>query len=664
VTGLRGWMEVHSRKGTVVVVGGAILLIAIAALLVVNLISSALGTAGPGTSSPPSAQPSPSASAPGSASADPSESPSPTAVPPSVTYAGPFAATVLVNDLNVREEPATGTVTDSLASGTVVMIYEGPRPIDGSDWYFVQRGFGVGGWVSAGPADDPYLQFHERVASRMPASVAGVAGGDAGYVAWGTAAQESSSNPSTFVATSTDGTEWSVGALPEAITDALNAKVAHGPSGWLMAAGTPEGTALAGLWRSSDGLTWATVDRTTGIDGPPSQLIGFDAGFVMGVIGTDSSGSTVERLVFSSDGEAWQEVDVPLDPQFGFLNVLSLGDGVVAWNQGSDDPPLVYYSADGIAWTDASSGGSRAMITDQAIRMARLGNGLVAVSHVLDGGTLRVWSATPLASGFDWVRNASAESQLAGTAIDSLVGLPDGALIIGRSFEDGRLQMWRSADAATWQELDAATESEGGIGAVALGGAGLVGIGYDITPAGPNPYFMRSTDGEAWQGEAEPVLGVVESPVMGGCPAQPTTMVDWLAVPGSIGAECFGGASISFRGWLTVGGGCGGFHPGRFEPEWLANPFAAGAVILDPNEVEFGGCGSATPHPDLSELPDPQQWVQVTGHWADPASPQCRVIPLPGQAIGGSSDYRGPDLITFECRMKFVATEVSPTTAP
>ena len=662
---IRTWLENHSRGVTAAVMAGTVLLIVVAGFLVVNLLAAPSGIAAPGDSPSPSAEPSLSASAPASASAEPSASAAPTPAPPSVSHDGPFAATVLVDDLNVREEPATGTVAGSLASGAVVMIQEGPRTVDGSDWYYVYLGTGFGGWVSAGPEEAPYLQFHERVASRLPAGVAGVAGGDAGYVAWGFAAQASTDASEPFVVASVDGSTWQFGDLPEAVTDPHSVHVAHGPSGWLMAVSNADGTALAGLWRSSDGLTWTPVDGTSDIGGPPIRLTGFGSGYVLG-IRDDSTGTSVERDLLSSDGVTWREPEIPLapgSPDDGF-RLVPLDDGIVAWRQGFDGPSLVYYSPDGTNWTDASQGGTRAMITDYHVRMARLGNRLVAVSHDIGTGALRVWTATPSASGFDWVRTASAETQLDGTSIDSLVGLSDGALIVGHSFDDGRPRAWRTADGATWDELEAwSNASEGGIGPFAAGRAGMVGIGYDITSAGPNPYFMRSIDGGAWQGEAEPVLGIVESPVIGACPTPPATMADWLAVPGSIGAECFGDAPITFRGWLTVAGGCGGFFPGRFEPAWLANPFASGAVILEPSETDSGGCGSATRHPDLAEMPEPQQWVQVTGHWADAASATCRVIARPEDA-SGYEGQRGPDQMPFVCRTKFVATEVIPTTAP
>lgn len=134
-------------------------------------------------------------------------------------------------------------------------------------------------------------------------------------------------------------------------------------------------------------------------------------------------------------------------------------------------------------------------------------------------------------------------------------------------------------------------------------------------------------------------------------------MLDFMALPGHVGAECFGDAPITFRAWNTVGPGCGGMQAGIFEPGWLASPFAQLSLTIWPDEVEYAGnCGSGAVHPALGALPPAQQWVQVTGHWADPASATCRVRPdpaYPGAYAGGS--------LVFECRSKFVATAVVPS---
>ena len=70
------------------------------------------------------------------------------------------------------------------------------------------------------------------------------------------------------------------------------------------------------------------------------------------------------------------------------------------------------------------------------------------------------------------------------------------------------------------------------------------------------------------------------------------------------------------------------------------------------------GCGSAAATPGLS-VPAELQWVSLTGHWADPASPSCRYLPDRRFPSGeGTAD------LAFRCRLVFVATSLEPTGAP
>jgi hypothetical protein len=138
------------------------------------------------------------------------------------------------------------------------------------------------------------------------------------------------------------------------------------------------------------------------------------------------------------------------------------------------------------------------------------------------------------------------------------------------------------------------------------------------------------------------------------CPALPSDQVEWLLVPGALAADCFGDTGISFRAWLTVGGGCGGYAPGIFEPSWLASPFASFGLIWLPYENDYGGCCSGVPHPDLGKRPEPQQWVRVTGHYDDPAATTCTY------RIDESYPYIATTSaqLVQQCRALFVVTEV------
>jgi hypothetical protein len=53
-------------------------------------------------------------------------------------------------------------------------------------------------------------------------------------------------------------------------------------------------------------------------------------------------------------------------------------------------------------------------------------------------------------------------------------------------------------------------------------------------------------------------------------------------------------------------------------------------------EAESGGCGSAVPHPDV-DLPEMHQWLEITGHWADPAAENAVSCPFASRVMAQDS---------------------------
>jgi hypothetical protein len=88
----------------------------------------------------------------------------------------------------------------------------------------------------------------------------------------------------------------------------------------------------------------------------------------------------------------------------------------------------------------------------------------------------------------------------------------------------------------------------------------------------------------------------------------------------------------------------------------LAHPFGS-HLILQPFEASFGGCDGPRSPPGL-KVPPSQRWVQVTGHFADPASSTCRYTPDPLVPAPGH-----PQTVINDCLERFVATRVV-TVAP
>ncbi len=90
-----------------------------------------------------------------------------TATPAPVATAAPRQARVLATGgLNVRDAAAANAKqVGRLGANAVVTVLEGPTQANNYDWYRVDNGSGVTGWVAAGPANDPWLRLEEAVSA-------------------------------------------------------------------------------------------------------------------------------------------------------------------------------------------------------------------------------------------------------------------------------------------------------------------------------------------------------------------------------------------------------------------------------------------------------------------------------------------------------------------
>jgi hypothetical protein len=559
-----------------------------------------------------------------------------------------------VDALRVRAEAGlSGAQVAVLDAGRIVWITDWPAvSADGSDWYAVQIDADTTGWVSGGPAEAPYLDLRSMLPVNVPASVFGLGAGSGGYLSWGLEAHRSDASAQPVVLHSEDGVCWQRSELPSNLAVLHIVSADWGPAGWIAVTTNEFGTAPGAFWRSTDGNSWM---RLPAFDAPgivPRSVVGSSAGYAL-TVGDNRTGSTRPNLFFSSDGSAWTQVGA--GTELVSSGVIAIEPGFLQWETG-DSGTIVRLSADGRTWQDA--GGRLPPSLNSDPLFASAGGSLVAVTTEFTTGAQAMWRTTLGGSELVWERQVDAEALLANNSIDSLASDGSTVLAVGYEPTQAELRMWRSNDGASWTEVPAEGTFGGAVPELVVAAdAGFAAVGGTVKGAGTNPVFWHAADAGSWSPEARPVLGEVESPVVGTCPQLPTTMVDWLVVPASIGAECFGDTPISFRGWLSEGGGCGGFFPGTWEPSWLAAPYAMLPIVLTPFEAEYGGCGSAAPHPTLTELPQPQRWVIITGHYNDPAAETCRWTPDPLYKFAVVREG-----LVLGCRQRFVATAVIPET--
>jgi SH3-like domain-containing protein len=94
--------------------------------------------------------------------------PAPTAAPTLQT-----ARIIASGGLNVREAAsAKAKLVGRLNRDVVVTVLEGPANAENFDWYRVDNGAGMVGWIAAGPADDPWLRLEGQAAAAPAATTA------------------------------------------------------------------------------------------------------------------------------------------------------------------------------------------------------------------------------------------------------------------------------------------------------------------------------------------------------------------------------------------------------------------------------------------------------------------------------------------------------------
>lgn len=136
---------------------------------------------------------------------------------------------------------------------------------------------------------------------------------------------------------------------------------------------------------------------------------------------------------------------------------------------------------------------------------------------------------------------------------------------------------------------------------------------------------------------------------------------------------CFGNQALELRAYIapeTEGRGC---TPGYdHDPAWLG-PCPIGFLQATETQFEFEGPElPANVHPDLGAcdfggrspdscpfVPYIGQWIQVTGHFDDPASPSCTIEPWPDSQVD-----LDPAFVVYQCRERFVVTAIEASTAP
>lgn len=477
--------------------------------------------------------------------------------------------------------------------------------------------------------------------------------------------------------TSTDGAHWRRhwldgstfgGGMPRAV-------VAGGPGfvalGWNV---TPKlDTELVVVWTSPDGVVWQPDPDPSGHMPTGAQGIASTGSSIVVATCCDTTGVS-GRPFFrtSTNGITWVETRMPTADNAGVLHLAANASGYLATalvdeaSAPDGRAPAAWRSTDGRTWvrdpaidqglrkpltgvSDIQGSGDGFTIADDSGGYLRLGpDGSVApiepparYGYPLGGPAGPAWLGTPdggtCASA--WVRAPDTWRAVltdtrgcAGPTPASSPSLMIAFALRGLAQADGWL--WVSPETGTSGETAWAIRPANSVPVV-------------DPPAGPAPVPPTT---------AFPVVPTGPLKASAPCPAGPVTIAKIVATDANDRVACFGSRQLTFRAWVVdpgvgYGGACLQVNPTWLQecvlPDWLLASNRTGTG-------EIHGQLHALKRPDATgDLTGVSRWVDVTGHFDDPAAATCQVEagPSPGE----------PPVAWFvlQCREQFVVTRIS-----
>ena len=472
-----------------------------------------------------------------------------------------------------------------------------------------------------------------------------------GFAALGNEYKADGTSPTFVVSGTADGSTWT--RLAVSPGGSLFSAMAGGPLGWVGATEDRSGPSVATtLWFSSDGTTWEALPDQAGIGTISLQGFGSLAPITAGPRGfaiagwKTIGGNSVAGVWVSRDGRTWTEATALSDK--GFDQVLVLPDGFLAVaNACCGGLSAAEFSTDGVAWRDLSvdsgspfgasyEGGALITATGSTVVILRLGESgnieVVTGSFAINAGR----------AGIYWKHDVEADNTFAGVSVSAMTSSGGNLGVVGYDRTTLAPITWTSTDARSWHRtnLEASTFGGGVPSQVAMSGAAgstsIAAVGYRVNSAGDiRPELWHSNDGSTWSAVDGDLLGILPVAPTGPCPGTtPTAIEDFLAMAPSLWPVCFGSQTLKIRG-VTANCECGGTTDQQGSPAWLIDSLGFSDVYLVPRVVPAATNGAGLTvrinpaHP--VQIPAAGTYVELTGHFADPAAAAtCRIYSNPG----------------------------------
>jgi hypothetical protein len=549
-------------------------------------------------------------------------------------------------DLPVRSDMASGSAqVATLKAGALAYVDEQETDEPDRAWATVEAPSPTG-WVAMRADGKDLVKRYESVVFPWSGYLGSLAAGEKGFVAVGQSPGAQDLPSGTRIYVSSDGASWHASS-DSPLGDSYPTGVAWGPAGWILVAGGGRDSG-AELWSSPDGDHW----KQLGVLGYyPDGLVGSATGYLLQASSGGGFGGRSDQSFFSTDGIHWTESRTGL---FGNYRVTATAAGFYAAANVCcpvQATSTAAFSTDGLTWTR----------TRPNLLVVAVGNALLGIEPDASGRGAQAMRGSFYRGQLGWRAVSGGQVPFVGAVVTSVVSEGDRAIAFGWDATNETPLSWTS-DGGSWirHELPAAF---GGLPQVAAAGKrGVIAVGYRSNWRGLNPVVWHEDPAGLWEPEPSPLMGLPPDPSAEECGAPPTDPADFSNFDRSVAVACFGATPMTVRMWSAPCNGCSGQADGTYDEPWLASP-STNQLYLCPVEWPDNCWTTAVLAPTLADAPLSTwlgAWLEVTGHFDDPASAACHWTPPPDQLQG----YGGAGQIIEACRQQFVVTRVQVVSGP
>jgi len=559
-------------------------------------------------------------------------------------------------DLQIYENASTGAnQIGALPKGALAYAEEPPdQGSDGTYWLQIDIP-SPSGFIAAGKGGKFFVHRYLPTPTAYGGNVAGLAASPHGFVVWGYTSSRTNKPAEPFLAGSSDGHSWrSVDYGP--FSNASIRSVTFGPAGWLALGSAQSRGVQTGLWlwTSVDGRSWRTLGSLpVNATDRDASLLASGSGYLLLLGGYRSQALEAWH---SADGVSWAKGQVPEGSGLSMQHVVATRSGFYAWPDlsANNPPPKAGYSADGQSWIQVDA----PPMTGEG-RIVSFDDGLLAVDSSPVTGAPRAWRGSFSNGRINWTAQPGGLPHTLGFA--SLASDGGTAVLFGWDRLTDAPKAW-SLGGSGWQETPLPVGVFGGLVPTTTVGspAGFVAVGSQLNLRADNPTLWAGTPRGAWSREASQVIAPIGERTDLRCPSKPTDAVSFATLDAPTAVICFGDSPLSFRAYVGRCEGCNGGGGDVYTPAWLADP-SQNQIFLSPIKISDNWFFGARRAESLAD--DPawlDHWVELTGHFDDPASGTCHWAPDPH---GAQAIFSAQQTIN-SCRQQFVVTRVRVVTGP